>query len=115
MTNLERMISEIVLRNTATVLEGAHPSRIEAVAAPLAEAVVDLVISQGSAKDPVIPIKSALVFFLWNDILDLIEKEIPAAGYIEVKLTVELTRKDRRDYSSGKWREKIHRPYPPTE
>lgn len=114
LTNLELMISEIVIRATAKVLGAeTHPTRIEAIYEPLAEALVDIVVIGETPKKPEVSIKSYLVWELWNQILDEVEKEIPAASRIEVKLVGPATRKDRTEFTSGAWRERLSKPYSP--
>lgn len=107
MTAMEQVISEIVLRATSKVLgPTAHPSRVEAVAAPLSEALIDLVVAEGNTTSPapVIDIGNYLVFELWNRILDEVEKEIPIAAKIEVVTKNIVKRSDRRFVNNEDWR-----------
>ncbi len=112
MTAMELVISEITIRATAKVLgPGAHPSRVEAVSTPLAEAIEDLVIAQGNQKEnPVVTLKSYMVWELWNRILDEVEKEIPIASQIQVILTDPATRAERRVVASETWRTVVSKP-----
>jgi len=95
--SLQTLASEIVLRCTAKVLIGLPPDRIEAVAAPLTQGVIDMIVSQGENKHvPMTVNKGYPVFELWCRILDEIEKEIPCVANLEVVGMV--TRGERRAY-----------------
>jgi hypothetical protein len=115
MTTLEAKVTEIAMRATANACVGMHPSRIEAVAVPLAAALVDVVIgnegSQQAVQKQSVEVPNYIVFELWNRILDEVEKEIPAANQIEVYGTC--TRSDRRELMSEKWKQTISKPMPP--
>src|SRR5688572_11920396 len=111
---LEATVTEIALRATATACPGMHPTRIEAVAVPLAAALVDVVIgnesgTQDARKKHHVDVHNYIVFELWNRILDEVEKEIPAAMQIEVTVK-SCTRAERREFHSDKWMESIKKP-----
>jgi hypothetical protein len=113
MTAMELVISEITFRATSKVIgKEAHPQRIEAVAAPLAEALVDLVVAQGSNPKslPVVDLKTYMVWELWNRILDEIEKEIPIASKIQVNLIGGATRAERKAVTEETWRSTVSQP-----
>lgn len=114
MTAMERLISEITMRATATVLgPEAHPSRVERIAAPLAEAIVDLVVSQGNSKDKTeVTLDDFLAWEIWNRVLDEVEKEIPAVSRIEVILNTKATRTFRRAVILGDWKDLLKKEYP---
>src|SRR6185369_13228913 len=84
--SLEALTTEIALRATAKVCQGFTPWRIEAIAGPLAAALVDIVIEQGNTafrREPLL-VNSYTTFEIWNQILDEIAKEIPCAGELEI-------------------------------
>ena len=101
---LSVQITEIVPRATATVCVGLSPARIEAVAYPLAEAVIDIVISQGNDVRKPVPVRMSnyTTFELWNQILDEIAKSIPCVDKLEV-IGCDLTRKHRKQFLSNEW------------
>ncbi len=101
---LSRLITEIALRCTAKVCVGFSPARVETVAAPLSEGLIELVIVQGDrleTADFAVKAPNYHCFELWNRIIDEIEKEIPIAAKIEVTATV--TRAQRRNFNEGQW------------
>lgn len=102
---LSILITETVLRATGTVCVGLSPARIEAVAFPLAEAVIDIVISQGNTAQKAAPVRMTnyTTFELWNQILDEISKTIPCVDSLEV-IGCDLTRTQRQRFLEGKWR-----------
>jgi len=112
LSSLEAQVTEIAMRATAKACEGMHPTRLEAVAVPLAQALVDVVIGnegvQDSDKKHFVEVPNYIVFELWNRILDEVEKEIPAASQIEVAGVC--TRSDRRELFSDSWRKTISKP-----
>ena len=115
-TSLEVRVTEIAMRATASACVGMHPSRIEAVAVPLAQALVDVVIGneegkQGEGKKHFVEVPNYIVFELWNRILDEVEKEIPAASQIDVSGLC--TRSDRREFMSEAWKKTISKPMQP--
>jgi hypothetical protein len=93
---LRLLISEIAYRATAKILVSYHPSRITAVAEPLVDFILGIVIALEN-KQPLSPISTDnfVVWELWNKILDEIEKEIPAVKHIEV-LGPKATRSERK-------------------
>lgn len=110
---LESLISEIVLRCVGTVCFGFSAARVEAVAWPLRDAVVELVISaenqqqqqrgvgvgvavEGSRDYPlVMKADSYASFDLMCRILDHVELEIPIVGQIEVIGAVSRSQRSR--------------------
>lgn len=113
MTAMELVISEITMRATTKVIgKEAHPQRIEAISAPLAEALVDLVVAQNSNPKtlPVVDLKTYMVWELWNRIIDEIEKEIPVASKIQVNLIGPATRAERRLVTEETWRTTVSKP-----
>jgi hypothetical protein len=103
--SLEALTTEITMKATAKVCQGFTPWRIEAIAVPLAEALVDIVISQGNTalKHPPVTVSNYITFELWNQILDEIAKEIPCADTIEI-IGRDLTRAQRARFLAGEWR-----------
>ncbi len=103
--SLSALTTKITLAATARVCQGFTPWRIEAIAGPLAEALVDIVISQGNTahKHPPVIVYSYTTFELWNQILDEIQKEIPCVSQLEV-VGRELTRAQRAKFLEGSWR-----------
>ncbi len=114
-TGLERTVTEIAMRATATVCEGIHPSRLEAVAYPLAEALMDVLIDRDSGETNEkmyrVEVPDYTVFELWNRILDEVEKEMIAANKIEV-IVNRCTRTERRGLFSEAWKKTISTPHP---
>lgn len=103
--SLVTLITEIVLCATATVCEGFSPSRIEAVAYPLAEAVIDIVMSQGNMEGKLAPVRMSnyTTFELWNQILDEVAKSVPCVDSVEV-IGCDLTRAQRKRFLANEWR-----------
>lgn len=114
-TSLEHQVTEIAMRATATACVGMHPSRVEAVAVPLAQALVDVVIGQEGIQNSDVKIfvetPNYIVFELWNRILDEVVKEIPAANQIEVAGIC--TRSSRLELMSDEWKKTIQKPMTP--
>lgn len=102
---LSLLTTKIVLRATALVCVGLSPARIEAVAYPLAEAIVDIVIAQGNSTTKPQPVRMSnyTTFELWNQILDEVAKCIPCVDDLEV-IGCDLTRSQRKRFLEGKWR-----------
>lgn len=103
--SLSALTTKITLAATAKVCRGFTPWRIEAIAAPLAEALVDIVISQGNTayKHHPIIVHNYRTFEIWNQILDEIQKEIPCVSQLEV-LGKDFTRTQRAQFLEGSWR-----------
>lgn len=103
--SLENLIFEIALRATAKVCEGFEPSRIEAIAKPLALALTDIVVEQGN--DPVekypVEVSNYIIFEIWNQIMDEVVKEIPIGSRVEITGN-KFTRTDRAKFLRGDWR-----------
>ncbi len=104
LTGLEKLTTEILYRCVATVCVGFSPARIAAIAEPLEEALVEMVIIQDKETPKVREITTSnyVVFELLNRILDMVELEIPVAAYIELKTAANRT--DRRRFLSGAWK-----------
>jgi len=104
-TSLARLTTEIVLRCTAKVCHGFAPWRIEAIAAPLGEALIDIIVSQGNSamKHHPVTVSNYSTFELWNQILDEIQKEIPCANQLDA-IGERVTRAQRAIYLEGAWR-----------
>ena len=102
---LSVLTTEITLKATAKVCQGFSSWRIEAIAVPLAEALVDIVIAQGNAayKHPPIQVSNYITFELWNQILDEVQKEIPCVAQLEV-VGRDITRTQRTKFLEGSWR-----------
>ncbi len=104
--SLSQLTTKITLAATAKVCQGFSPWRIEAIAVPLAEALVEIVISQGNTAlkhQPVI-VHNFITFELWNQILDEVQKEIPCVTQLEV-VGRDLTRTQRARFLEGAWRD----------
>jgi hypothetical protein len=103
--SLAALTTEITMAATAKVCQGFTPWRIEAIAVPLAEALVDIVISQGNTaiKHHPVVVSNYTTFELWNQILDEIAKEIPCVSTLEV-IGRDMTRAQRAAFLTGDWR-----------
>ena len=103
--SLSSLTTKITLAATAKVCHGFSPWRIEAIAGPLAEALVDIVISQGNTalKHAPVTVSNYITFELWNQILDEVQKEIPCVASLEV-VGSNITRKQRAVFLEGSWR-----------
>jgi hypothetical protein len=99
------LTTKITLAATAKVCEGFTPWRIEAIAIPLAEELIDIVISQGNTayKHEPVRVSNYITFELWNQILDEIAKEIPCVSHVEV-IGERITRGQRARFLEGSWR-----------
>lgn len=112
MTAMERLISEITMRATSKVLgPGVHPQRVAAIAEPLVDGIMDLVVSQDSQSEPpAVTFKDYVAWEIWNRIIDEIEKEIPVVSEINVVLNGQASRKDRALLVSDEWRKTVSKP-----